>query len=182
MVELTGYHGTSKDNGRKILDSREFLPSGSFEDWLGKGVYFFENDKHQAYMFIKFKNTSNILEHNSICVIQSLLKSKDDNYLDLLCDDDRKFLKDYSRKIVKQIEQKKNEIGDWKHKEGFILDFLYNSGNEYDWVKAAYMVPKKQPDGILEYLPIQIQICVKNVGCINKESICEVDCDAYRKV
>lgn len=182
MVELTGYHGTNKNNGQMILSTKNFIPSGTFKDWLGRGVYFFEEDKHQAYMFSKFKDYPNVLEHNDICVIEALLKFENDNYINLLCDDDRKFLKEYAEKIKEQIENKKEEIGDWEHKEGFVLDFLYDNDSKYDLVKAAYMVPKKQPDKILEYMPMQIQICVKNVSCINKESIHEVNCDAYERV
>lgn len=182
MVELTGYHGTNKDNGQKILSTKEFIPAGGFKDWLGRGVYFFEDDKHQAYMFVKFKNSPSVLVHGDICIIKALLKCKEGNYINLLCDDDRKFLLDYSKKLIKEIEHKKKEIGDWEHKEGFVLDFLYNNGNKYDLVKAPYLVPKKRPDKMLEYLPVQIQVCVKNTDCINKDSICEVSCDAYESV
>ena len=179
MVELTGYHGTNKNNGQIILSTKNFIPSGTFKDWLGRGVYFFEDDKHQAYMFAKFKKK---LVHSDICVIEALLKSENGNYINLLCDDDRKFIKEYSEKIKEQIEKKKDEIGDWEHKEGFVLDFLYDNGSRYDLVKAAYIVSKKQLDKILEYMPTQIQICVKNVSCINRESIHEVNCDAYERV
>ena len=180
MVKLTGYHGTEKNKGEIILSTKEFIPAGDFRSWLGKGVYFFENDKHQAYMFAKFKNRDNILAHEDICVIEASLKGN--NCIDLLCDDDRKFLKEYSKKIEKKNKEKKGKVGNWRHKEGFILDFLYNSGNKYDLVKAAYIPPKRRSDVILEYLPIQIQICVKNVSCIDKDSISEVNCDAYERV
>ena len=83
---------------------------------------------------------------------------------------------------LKKMEAKKGKGGNWRHKEGFILDFLYYSGNKYDLVKAAYIPPKRRSDVILEYLPIQIQICVKNVSCIDKDSISEVNCDAYERV
>lgn len=182
MVNLTGYHGTKKSSGQIILSTKNFRESGNYKSWLGRGVYFFEDDKHQAYMFIKFKSKPNILRHDEICVIKSLLQCEDNKYMNLLCDDDRKFFKEYSEKIIEQIKKKKDKIGDWEHKEGFVLDFLYDNGFKYDLVKAAYIVPKKETDEILEYLPIQIQICVKNINCIIKESIHEVNCDAYERV
>ena len=40
IKEFTGYHGTSKENAAKIIESK-FLPSENHDDWLGYGVYFF---------------------------------------------------------------------------------------------------------------------------------------------
>lgn len=177
MLNLVGYHGTSKENGEVILSTRKFRIAGTFRDWLGKGAYFFENDRHQAYMFYKFKDRNNVLEHDKICVIGACLNAE--VCIDLLCDEDRNFIKEYAKKLKQVIKNKEKEIGKWKHKEGFVLDMLYRS-SPYDFVRAAYMVPKQSKDAICEFEPIQIQICVKNIDCIDKESICEVNCNDYK--
>lgn len=36
-----GYHGTDADSAAAILEEKDFLSSGSWRDWLGKGIYFF---------------------------------------------------------------------------------------------------------------------------------------------
>ena len=182
MLNLTGYHGTNRINGNMILSTKKFNLSGGFKDWLGRGVYFFEDDKHQSYMFAKFKIRGNVLKHEDICVIKALLECEEGRCLNLLCDDDREFLSKYAAKLAKKIESKKQEIGNWHHKEGFVLDFLHKSGSCYDLIKAAYQVPGKKVDEVLEYVPVHIQVCVKNVECINEESICEENCDAYNRV
>lgn len=177
MVHLTGFHGTSLDNGRHILDERNFMVSGSFRDWLGKGVYFFENDKHQAYMFAKFKNRKyKVLTHSEICVLQVDIHT--DNYIDLLIDDDRMFLKRFAEKLQSCVEKKKQEIGDWEHKEGFILDMLFKI-KPYDLVKAAYIVPKRKKNMMFGYEDVHIQICVKDTKVIDYSSLCEVICNDY---
>lgn len=177
MIHIVGYHGTNQDNGKSILTSRNFHIAGSCYDWLGKGAYFFENDKHQAYMFIKFKDKNRTLRHDEICVIKADIKP--DKLLDLLCDEDRKFIEEYCLEFKKQLESKISEVGNWNHKEGFIIDLL-NYNNPIDAVRACYTVPKARKSLYLDYSVVQIQVCVKNIDCINKSSICEVNCDAYR--
>jgi hypothetical protein len=49
--KLIGYHGTSAQYATDILRNKQYHISGSYRDWLGKGVYFFANDSHQSYVF-----------------------------------------------------------------------------------------------------------------------------------
>ena len=39
MSEYVGYHGTSNEAAKKIIDQQKFLPSN--DGWLGAGIYFF---------------------------------------------------------------------------------------------------------------------------------------------
>jgi hypothetical protein len=41
-VFFTGYHGTSRESGFNILESKRFIPSTGKKDWLGSGIYFYE--------------------------------------------------------------------------------------------------------------------------------------------
>lgn len=178
MIEIIGYHGTNYKNGTIILKDKAYIVSGTVRDWLGAGVYFFEDDMHQAYMFAKFKK--GVLEHDKIMVLKTKIHVNEDKYLNLLIDDDRRFLKIFAKRIKEKIETMEKDVGKWEHKEGLIIDF-FNKLNEIekiDVVKAAYMVPKSEP--LYGCLPIQLQVCVKNINCIENNSIERVDCDAYR--
>lgn len=42
------YHGTTKENIMKILESEEFIFEPRVDHWLGNGVYFFEDDIDKA--------------------------------------------------------------------------------------------------------------------------------------
>ena len=46
-ARVVGYHGTSRKHARNIL-RRGFKPSGNDWDWLGRGIYFFEEDLERA--------------------------------------------------------------------------------------------------------------------------------------
>lgn len=45
---VLGYHGCDRSVGEKLLAGAAFLPSAKRHDWLGPGVYFWENDPLRA--------------------------------------------------------------------------------------------------------------------------------------
>lgn len=137
MAIFIGYHGTDRTSAEAILEEKTFLPSGTWQDWLGRGVYFFEFDPHQAFMITKARKRCS---KDKIVVLKSQILSE--NFLDLLTDDDRTFMEDFAKELETKIKEKEAEIGKWKHQEGFILDALYKI-DPFDLVRAAYHVPRK---------------------------------------
>ncbi|MFV0616933.1 hypothetical protein ACE418_03350 [Megasphaera sp. WILCCON 0056] len=164
-----GYHGTDKNSATAILKGKTFLPSGSWRDWLGKGVYFFEFDPHQAFMITVARRK---ISCQDVVVLESLIRTN--NFIDLLTDEDRDFIEIFSKKLSDKLTEMESKIGKWKHKEGYVLDALYQI-HPYEMVRAAYQIPRKYTYAQLDYLTVQIQICVKNPRCIQPESIKEVD-------
>lgn len=49
MAEFQGFHGTRRDSADQILRTQYFKFSMDDEEWLGKGIYFFDLDVKQAY-------------------------------------------------------------------------------------------------------------------------------------
>lgn len=138
-MTLQGYHGTSKENAMIILKSKTFIPAGSSRDWLGCGVYFFENDLRQAYKFSKAKNK---LSFEKVCVLGAVIKVRENQFLDLTVYEGREFFEEYASLLKEKLKAlDKKTGGSWKHKEGYVADFL-NEDMPYDFIKAAYKVPK----------------------------------------
>ena len=50
---MFGFHGTSVDSARKILDEQRMIPSTKEYDWLGHGIYFWEDDPVRALEWAK---------------------------------------------------------------------------------------------------------------------------------
>ena len=165
---LNCYHGTSKENAEKILSMRIYKESGS-EEWLGRGVYFFENDPSQAHKFVKaYKRLSD----ESIEVLETDLRiTENDVMLDLLTDEDRDFIEQYEKKIQNRLSEKAASGNMyWNHREAYVLDFLFEK-SPYALVKAAYKIPKKESKEGFGYHPVHIQVCVKQACCIMKDTI-----------
>jgi hypothetical protein len=52
---VLGYHGCDKAVAEKVLSSREHLaPSDNDYDWLGSGIYFWENNARRALDWARF--------------------------------------------------------------------------------------------------------------------------------
>jgi len=55
---ILGYHGTDESTAKKVINNRhQLLGSDNQYDWLGNGIYFWENDPQRAkeYIIEKFK-------------------------------------------------------------------------------------------------------------------------------
>lgn len=52
---ILGYHGCYRDVGEKLLTGDVFVASEEEYDWLGPGVYFWENDPRRALEWAKEK-------------------------------------------------------------------------------------------------------------------------------
>ena len=52
---ILGFHGTDEETVHKILNDRKshLRPSANEHDWLGGGIYFWENDPVRALSFSK---------------------------------------------------------------------------------------------------------------------------------
>jgi hypothetical protein len=79
-IELVGYHGTNIESARQILQTG-FTPSRNSYDWLGKGVYFWQDAPYRAWdwagEYCKKKG-------GDPAVIRSLVKIRRDEFMDLL--------------------------------------------------------------------------------------------------
>ncbi len=79
--KITCYHGTSKNNAEKILKEQIFLESDRETDWLGRGIYFFE-EKEDALWW----NSHSRFIGQKMEILEVELEFPEDSWLDL---DDR---------------------------------------------------------------------------------------------
>ena len=100
-----GFHGCDKSVAEKIINLKEPLnQSLNNYDWLGNGIYFWENSPSRALEFAKeMKSKNNI---NTPCVIGSFIQLG--NCFDLLDFENLQYLK-YGYVLVKSLFDKQNE-------------------------------------------------------------------------
>jgi hypothetical protein len=79
-IELVGYHGTNMESARQILQTG-FTPSRNNYDWLGKGVYFWQDAPYRAWHWAGGYCKKN---GGDPAVIRSLVKIRRDEFMDLL--------------------------------------------------------------------------------------------------
>ncbi|MCD5406232.1 MAG: hypothetical protein LRZ99_00885 [Desulfotomaculum sp.] len=156
---LLGFHGTTVANAEKILQEGRFKISADEDEWLGEGVYFFENDIKQAYYWcVKERN------YKSWAILKGDIKAE--IIFDLtLTDHWEEFLK-----ILKEIEKryKKRKDGTPRKLLNFVVLNIIYKQKPYDVVRAVFDVSEAETPTFkrTNIKPVQIQLCVRNHDCI----------------
>lgn len=73
LSPLYGFHGTTLAAAKKIIADGRFEESAAQSEWLGRGVYFWEDDPVRALEWAKRKNPEK--RERELCVIGALVDS-----------------------------------------------------------------------------------------------------------
>lgn len=184
-VIIHGFHGTNETAADEICKTKTYNSKYNDKHWLGQGVYFFREDQEQA-MSWAISKTRNVNLKNGTnqkpVVLFSTVRVKNSNFLNLNSREGLIRLKDILTKFEKLINEIGMEIG--------ITD--ENNGNIYKYRCAVFdLIPiehikviqenfliGKQPrfmdNEIYKKLNLNmqsIQVCVRDISVIDKESI-----------
>lgn len=162
--KIVGFHGTTKKSAKSILQSNNFIVSKDDEEWLGPGVYFFEDDIRQAYYYcVKAKKICN----------WSILKS--DIYAKVIIDLVDTETLEYFEIILNKVKSRYLKRADGRPRKlmnSVILNIMYEA-EPYDVVRGIFQVPSTRYLPRTNLMRLQKQICVRNLDCI--KMIMEVD-------
>lgn len=155
--EYRAFHGTTREGASNIVRTRYINFSNDDEEWLGKGIYFFDEDVKQAYYFcIKAR------KYSEWAIIYSHIET--DNYIDLTILDHYEQFKEIANKL-KTRYLKRADGRPRKLMNAVILNAMYKL-KPYDLVRAIFPVPPGYPIERTNIYPYEYQICVKNRNCI----------------
>ncbi len=172
-----GFHGCEKSLAKEnLLNRSDMTPSVNLYDWLGSGVYFWENDPIRAFEFAK-----DVKKCKEPFVIGAVLNL---GYcLDLTCRSNTDRLASIWENIARQSYEeggiksnKPGRLGEngellLRYLDRYIIETLhkYNKDmgyEEYDSVRAAFWEGNElyPTAGFRE--KNHIQICIRNLDCI----------------
>lgn len=98
-IHLTGYHATKFENIEKIIHPNDFKASNSSKDWLGRGVYFWDEIYNAKWWAdIRYKNEKSV-------ILKSTLECDDDLFLDLDSTEEIHEYKKFTSNISDYIKQ-----------------------------------------------------------------------------
>lgn len=172
-----GFHGCEEDIAKNaILNRADLIPSRNKYDWLGSGIYFWENDPIRALEFAK-----EIKKCSNPCVIGAVI---DLGYcLDLSTRNGLGSVKLVWENVVKASfengnlkpnkEGRKGENGELmlRFLDCYVIEALhkYNSDNgyeEFDSVRAPFWEGESIYPTAGFFDKNHIQLCVRNPECI----------------
>ena len=175
---LTGYHGTSKEKSESILKNGFEISESKDKnyEWLGDGVYFWEDDYYAVQWNIidieknnKDKNIETLKDYE---IIKSKLRVNESKLFELSSPEGSIIYNEFKEKLRNRFIENgyENYIEKLsKQSDKFWTNLLEDNGffKEFDVITAIYKNEKsieKYKDDIV--LNTQKQICVKNRNCI----------------
>ena len=167
-MEQRAYHGTSLENANKICKSSNeinFKISCGKTEWLGNGVYFFDN-KQNAIDWSK-----KVRQFEEIGIVSAMIKADEEKVFDLVGNPKQLKLFD---KMCAIVANKYNKIQNEEIDKSFMsttIELLKQQEN-FDVIRAFFEIKNTNFENInkaKQKFPIgigRIQICVINTDCI----------------
>lgn len=170
-----GFHGCDEEVARKVILNRENLVASSNEyDWLGNGIYFWENDSKRAMEFAQDK-------YQKPCVIGAVLNLS--YCLDLSTQHGLNSVRLAWNDIVKPVYEtgvlksnkagRKGENGELmlRFLDCYVIESLHQMNKEYgfedfDSVRAPFWEGTEIYPTAGFFNKNHIQLCIRNTDCI----------------
>ena len=173
---IIGYHSCDKEVGLRVLNGHdELLPSQNSWDWLGSGIYFWEQNPLRAQEYAiesAQRKQFNKKPINTPFVIGAIIELG--NCLDLIESGSLDILsKAYATlKKTKDAAGEKMPVNNKNNRalDCAVIEYLHSSNtrenNSYDTVRCAFPEGEQAyPDSFISSR-LHIQLCVRNPACI----------------
>lgn len=170
-----GFHGCDKAIARGVLLNRlNLLPSHNAYDWLGSGIYFWENDPIRAWEFAKSK-------YPNPCVLGAVLNleycldlSTRRGLNDIRYAWERVVKPNYENGLLKSNKPgRKGETGELmlRFLDCYVIESLHEMNKEYrlqefDSVRAPFWEGEEIYPTAGFFNKNHIQLCIRNTDCI----------------
>jgi hypothetical protein len=175
-LEICGYHGTSRAKARNILENGFFASDNDY-DWLGTGIYFFQDAPIRAKQWATEQYPENPAVIFALVRLDNCIDLFDIGWQPLLKKVYNPFVERY--RIEDQPLPKQNPDVSKAHRLdcaflNFASELISSQGQSVECIRAAFMEGERIiPDSAIFDLT-HVQIVVKNPGLIRECRLFEV--------
>ena len=179
---ILGFHGCDESVAQKLLqETPTFKQSDNLYDWLGNGMYFWENDPNRAWDFVHEAKKRDEIKEKDVykypnpTVIGAVLDLG--HCLDLTENHYRKLLKDTYQKYKKFTQETKAEMP--QNKKAYdgdhdkllrpldraVIEFLHATNIDtqvFDSVRGMFVEGKELYEGAGFHEKTHVQIAIRN--------------------
>jgi hypothetical protein len=176
-----GFHGMDRDAAIKILNQEsDFIHSSNDYDWLGNGVYFWENNLERAKQYAEEDRKRRNTKIKEPFVLGAVIELG--NCLDLLDQKGLDFIKECHQLLVEDLKAENKPIPvnkkigkndfDFKNRQLDCAVIRYacavaeEQGQPFDSVRAAFIEGDQLYDGAKVFSKNHIQLAIRNMDCI----------------
>ena len=173
---VLGFHGCDKSVAKKLLqDKPTFKQSKNNYDWLGNGMYFWENDPNRAWEYVNEAKKRNPEKYPNPTVIGAVLdlghclNLTENRYKNLLKDTYRKY-KNFTIEMGAEMFQNKEAYESDHDKllrplDRAVIEFLHATNIEeqdFDSVRGMFIEGTELYDGAGFHEKTHVQIAIRN--------------------
>ena len=178
---ILGFHGCEKSEQKKLISDPAYIrTSNESFDWLGHGMYFWENNPERAMLWAKLKKEAGTLKEpaiiGAVLDLGRCLDLLDSNNILLLKSSYDLFISD-SEKFEKPIPKNENHPKDkgndkvMRYLDCAVIEYTHSFLKmkrelPYDSVRAAFIEGDPIYPGAGFNEKTHIQICIINPDCI----------------
>ena len=175
---IIGFHGCDISDQERLLQSDSYVKKSQNDyDWLGHGMYFWENNYMRAIQWAKMKMGSGFVkEPVAVGAVLDLGYCLDmfDSYAIRLLKQAYKLFDEESDQVITENKKHDKEQGEDKilrYRDCAVLEFAHkffekNEMKPFDSVRAAFVEGERIYPGAGFFEKTHIQICIRNPNCI----------------
>ncbi len=175
---VLAYHGCDVSVRDAVIKGESFKPSENPYDWLGNGIYFWENDEQRAYEWAEeLKRSGSVSEPAVVGAVLDLgncLNLLDRDSIDMLSLGYERLLRisqEYGTEMPKNLNARNNRDWLFRNLDCAVIETLH------DYVKSENLPPYDSVRGLFEEgeraypgsgfrKKTHVQICITNPNCI----------------
>jgi len=189
---IIGFHGCDAEVCHGLLNHpNEILKSERPYDWLGHGIYFWENNYERALSWAKDKAQRGEIKHpaviGAVLTLDYCFDLLDNQFIEMICQSYELMVESYNA-IGKAIPKNRDSSAD-KHKDKIlrdldcsVIEFMhqktqeqitedmstkgYSNWRAFDSARGVFTEGGPAFDGAGIQRKSHIQICIRNANCI----------------
>jgi hypothetical protein len=175
-IEVVGYHGTSTANAIAILD-RGFRVSDNDYDWLGEGVYFFQDAPLRAWQWAAEQHPQDPAVIRSVIRLENAIDLFDIKWFPVLKSAYQTFKQKYERNNLplpyQSPARSKAHRLDCEFFD-YITQLLISQDEKVEAIRAVFIEGEAVFPNSAIFDLAHVQIAVKNTALIQESSVIEV--------
>ena len=165
---VTGYHGCHVDTANDIISGARFRPSENGYDWLGAGIYFWEDGPSRATEWARnrFGDAGAVVQ--ATITLGHCLNLLDTTHFDRMEQSYQGILQTFQRLrlILPKNNRKLHEL-DYTVVEYYCEDTLVTSGMAFQTVRGCFPEGSPLYEGSKILRETHIQVAVRDPSCIS---------------
>jgi hypothetical protein len=176
-IRVYGYHGTSRAAALTILDDG-FRHSDNDYDWLGTGVYFFQDAPRRAMQWATEQHPNNPAVICSLIRLENCIDLLDINWFPIIKEAYSFFVEEYrrtNRPLPRQNpERSKAHRLDCAYLNYVIKEILEPQGQRIDAIRAVFVEGERVFPNSAIFDRAHVQIAVRDLSLIEESYLIEV--------